>query len=395
MMSYLWILLLGSLLATSAKAQEEEAAPENPSFEPAAAPEVNAEPKETAEEIQPSVSAPESNAEPEAGADQPADDAEPAAPATEDAEPAAPATEDAEPAAPATEDAEPAAPATEDAEPAAPAAPAAEDADAATPAAPAAEDTEAATPATEDTEPAAPAAEDTEPAAPAAEDTEPAAPAAEDTEAATPAAPAAEDTDAEEATPAAADTEADAAATREEPTADPEVKDPEAEQPAENAEEESTAGSDPTVAPVESGSDDEATPTTDVAADDNQEQPTDAKPEVAIVEENILPEVRTGVKAIVPSDKKEGADTMNAAPVAGTKEDDKPQAQEASSSSLAGILCGIAVAAVGSVVGYFTYQKKKLCFKNRQEADPEAARKADTAEANSDPQVLSNLLNSS
>ncbi|KAK5861260.1 hypothetical protein PBY51_022670 [Eleginops maclovinus] len=73
----------------------------------------------------------------------------------------------------------------------------------------------------------------------------------------------------------------------------------------------------------------------------------------------------------------------------------KPEAQEASSGSVAGILSAVAVAIVGAVTGYFTYQKKKLCFKNRQEADPEAARKADTAEAQSDPQVLSNLLNSS
>lgn len=39
---------------------------------------------------------------------------------------------------------------------------------------------------------------------------------------------------------------------------------------------------------------------------------------------------------------------------------------EASSSSLAGILCGIAVAGVAAVAGYFTYRKKKLCFQNRQ-----------------------------
>lgn len=39
---------------------------------------------------------------------------------------------------------------------------------------------------------------------------------------------------------------------------------------------------------------------------------------------------------------------------------------EASSSSLAGILSTIGVAIVGAVTGYFTYQKKKLCFKNRQ-----------------------------
>ncbi|XP_053295339.1 brain acid soluble protein 1 isoform X3 [Pleuronectes platessa] len=342
MMSYLWILLLGSLLATSAKAQEEEAAPEIPAPDAAAGPEVNAEPEETAaEEIQPSVSAPESDAEPEAGAE------EPEAPATEDAEPAAPAAEE-------TEEATPAADAAEDAEPAAPAA----------------EDTEAAAP-------VAPAAEDAEPAAPAAGDEE------------------------EEAT-AAADAEAEAAATTQEPEADPEVKvpevqAPEAEAPTTDVEEESTAGSDTTAAPVESGHVDEATPATDVAAEDNQELPTDpaadSKPDVPIVEEKILPAVIPAVRAVLPSADNE-ATKAEAAPVA-AQEDDKPHAAEASSGSLAGILCGLAAAAVGSVVGFITYKKKKLCFSNRQEADPEAGRKVDTAEANSDPQVLSNLLNSS
>ncbi|GLD59932.1 skin secretory protein xP2-like protein [Lates japonicus] len=74
--------------------------------------------------------------------------------------------------------------------------------------------------------------------------------------------------------------------------------------------------------------------------------------------------------------------------------EDKPEDQ-GGSGSLAGILSGIVLAAVGSVSGYFAYQKKKLCFSNRQEADPEAARKADATEAQSDPQVLSTLLKSS
>ncbi|XP_057708395.1 retinitis pigmentosa 1-like 1 protein [Corythoichthys intestinalis] len=69
--------------------------------------------------------------------------------------------------------------------------------------------------------------------------------------------------------------------------------------------------------------------------------------------------------------------------------------EESGSGSLAAILCAVGVAVVGAVAAYFTYQKKKLCFKNLHEEDPEAARKADTAEAQSDPQVLSNLLNSS
>ncbi|XP_030614561.1 CD99 antigen-like protein 2 isoform X2 [Archocentrus centrarchus] len=79
-------------------------------------------------------------------------------------------------------------------------------------------------------------------------------------------------------------------------------------------------------------------------------------------------------------------------PAMGASESGGRQSQKGG--SLAGILSAIVVAAVGAVAGYFTYQQKKLCFKNRQ-ADPEAPHKADAAEAQSDPQVLSNLLNSS
>lgn len=39
---------------------------------------------------------------------------------------------------------------------------------------------------------------------------------------------------------------------------------------------------------------------------------------------------------------------------------------EAGSGTLAGVLCAIVAAAIAAVVGYFTYQKKQLCFKNRQ-----------------------------
>ncbi|KAM3861931.1 arylsulfatase H-like [Diretmus argenteus] len=42
-----------------------------------------------------------------------------------------------------------------------------------------------------------------------------------------------------------------------------------------------------------------------------------------------------------------------------------PEAQEGGSNSIAGILSAVGVAIVGAVTGYFTYQKKKLCFKNR------------------------------
>ncbi|XP_039456133.1 CD99 antigen-like protein 2 isoform X2 [Oreochromis aureus] len=86
---------------------------------------------------------------------------------------------------------------------------------------------------------------------------------------------------------------------------------------------------------------------------------------------------------------------LNSVSALGASGSDDQQSQKASSSSLAAILSAIVVSAVGAIAGYFTYQQKKLCFKNRQEADPEAPHKADAAEARSDPQVLSNLLNSS
>uniref|UniRef100_A0A1A8D9N4 Si:ch211-39i22.1 n=1 Tax=Nothobranchius kadleci TaxID=1051664 RepID=A0A1A8D9N4_NOTKA len=74
---------------------------------------------------------------------------------------------------------------------------------------------------------------------------------------------------------------------------------------------------------------------------------------------------------------------------------DTPETDETSSKPLAAVLSGIVVSAVGAVAAYFTYQKKKLCFKNRQEADPEAGNKgekADPAEAKSNPEALAPLV---
>ncbi|XP_056886699.1 CD99 antigen-like protein 2 isoform X25 [Takifugu flavidus] len=127
--------------------------------------------------------------------------------------------------------------------------------------------------------------------------------------------------------------------------------------------------------------------------------------------EVIVPEIRTGVNAAVPADEGFNLEDALAAGVddssqagkssnletgaraaGATGDAETPEGKEASSGPLAGVLTAIIVAAIGAVVGYFTYQQKKLCFKSRQEADPEAARKADPAEAQSEPQVLSNLL---
>ncbi|XDV29895.1 hypothetical protein PO909_032925, partial [Leuciscus waleckii] len=65
--------------------------------------------------------------------------------------------------------------------------------------------------------------------------------------------------------------------------------------------------------------------------------------------------------------------------------------KDSGSGTVVGVVCGIAVAAVGAITGYFTYQKKKLCFKV-QRGDPESAKEENGTQ--SDPQVLSTLLDS-
>ncbi|XP_051761991.1 sodium/potassium/calcium exchanger 1 isoform X4 [Ctenopharyngodon idella] len=65
--------------------------------------------------------------------------------------------------------------------------------------------------------------------------------------------------------------------------------------------------------------------------------------------------------------------------------------KDSGSGTVVGVVCGIAVAAVGAITGYFTYQKKKLCFKV-QRGDPESAKEENGTQ--SEPQVLSTLLNS-
>ncbi|XP_039543798.1 submandibular gland secretory Glx-rich protein CA isoform X2 [Pimephales promelas] len=65
--------------------------------------------------------------------------------------------------------------------------------------------------------------------------------------------------------------------------------------------------------------------------------------------------------------------------------------KDSGSGTVVGVVCGIAVAAVGAITGYFTYQKKKLCFKV-QRGDPEIATEKNGTQ--SDPQVSSTLLDS-
>ncbi|XP_051560395.1 CD99 molecule isoform X2 [Myxocyprinus asiaticus] len=70
---------------------------------------------------------------------------------------------------------------------------------------------------------------------------------------------------------------------------------------------------------------------------------------------------------------------------------DKPQ--EAGGGALAAIISSVGVALLGAASSYFAYQKKKLCFKVQGGEDPESGKNQHGAQ--SEPQVLSNLLRSS
>ncbi|CAJ1079202.1 translation initiation factor IF-2 [Xyrichtys novacula] len=318
MMSYLWILLLGSLLAASAKAQEDDAVP--------------TEEVTTLE-----------TTEPTAEADAPTDSSEDTAADEETEE----TSEEISP----TEEAE--SETTEDPEPTA--------------------DFET----TVDPEPTAEPTEST--------------------------------TEAEEVTPAGdvdsaiadilttivAIIEEEAAATSE-PEAEAETEEPVKPEP---EEEDKPAKANATTEAPKGGADPDA--------EDAEKEATDPdvipiKPDVAVPDGNadlgfdLKDALDEGAAAVEDPAQPGKSRSLEPGPKAAgaTGDVDKPDAEESGSSSLAGILSAVVIAAVGGVAAYITYQKKMLCFKNRQ-ADPEAARKADAAEAQSDPQVLSNLLNSS
>lgn len=202
-------------------------------------------------------------------------------------------------------------------------------------------------------------------------------------------------------TTVAADVEEETAATTAAPAADPETQEPEAEQPASKEEDEDEPAKTNTTAPPPKKA------AADPDAEDSDEEPTNPVVPVPTIKPNVAaPEVKEGFDledaleegpAVVNPAQPGKSRSLDPGPHAAgaTGDVDKPDGQESGSSSLAGILSAVVIAAVGGVAAYITYQKKMLCFKNRQEADPEAARKADAAEAQSDPQVLSNLLNSS
>ncbi|XP_051937461.1 coiled-coil domain-containing protein 8 homolog isoform X5 [Hippocampus zosterae] len=196
--------------------------------------------------------------------------------------------------------------------------------------------------------------------------------------------------------------ESEAASSTQGPAAGPEH--PESAQDIPDVDEEpSTSTADVSHAHEEHGSEDEGTAGADAAVPHDQS-----------AHEGVEVDVGTEIKAQVPSDggfnledalsrgnaqdtpahsgrSKNAGSVAHAAEATGGEID----TEESGSGSLAAILCAVGVAFVGAGTAYYTYQKKKLCFKNLHEEDPEAARKADAGEAQSDPQVLSNLLNSS
>ncbi|XP_061579682.1 serine-aspartate repeat-containing protein I [Cololabis saira] len=405
MMSYLWILLLGSLLASHAKAQDDAAPPsddEVPAVEADAEEETVPDPAEEPEQAETEAEVTEQ--------DQVGGDAEPETTEgdTEAADPAAADPAAADPAAADPAAADPAAADPAEADPAA-ADPASEeetaDGDAPVEAVePAsskeetAEDTPAVAvdpnPSTEETVEAEVAAdaevettkdEDAEAGTPAGQPEVDVAPADDDAEAVIP--------------PVDSDAEGSTVIT---PVADPAAQDPATE----NEEVETPGSTDAPPVEDDNGADGQITPAADAGVDNNDDAPTAGSPIEPTIQGNVAPphinpdlgfnlEDALSGSAEETQEKKAPSSRSANSGSPDKSEGDKPKAKEGGSGSLAGILSGIIVSAVGAVTGYFAYQKKKLCFKNRQDADPEAARKADAAEAQSDPQALNTLLNSS
>ncbi|XP_043086463.1 cytochrome c1 isoform X5 [Puntigrus tetrazona] len=317
MMSYLWIFVLGSLVVTGVKMQDDGVD----------------DTEKAADDLAPGESTVPDEA---ADAEEPAPEETPEEPAPEET-PEEPAPEEPAPEEPAPEEPAPEEPAPEE--------PALEEA-----ADPEAEDTNTDTAAEEDGVPAA-AEEEA-----AGEETEEEAPA---------------ETDEAEETKAEAD----------ESAGDPEVPEEEitAEEAPGDAEEElaqdQTEGGEENTENEADADETELSPVpeepvdSDKAVKGNREQPEDP------------------VKSAVG-----GADRHSAGQGKARSAGAVSEPNDSGSGTVVGVVCGIAVAAVGAITGYFTYQKKKLCFKVQQ-GDPESAKEENGTQ--SDPQVLSTLLNSS
>ncbi|XP_051937458.1 coiled-coil domain-containing protein 8 homolog isoform X2 [Hippocampus zosterae] len=404
MMSYLWILLFsGALLSGRANTQDDVAPTEDAPVHSTLLPEIVenldlhaeagiekivpvSEPEPTDAGAHEHVTPPEGKVQPDAPSETEPEPDQSQPEATADKEPEATIEGEAETAPKGEEEsiAEPEPEAEAAPEPEAAAGPAAEPEAAAEP-----EPDAAAGPAPEPTAAAEPAAA-AEPEAEDAADPEPEAPAEPE-----PDATAEREAESEVA-------ESEAASSTQGPAAGPEH--PESAQDIPDVDEEpSTSTADVSHAHEEHGSEDEGTAGADAAVPHDQS-----------AHEGVEVDVGTEIKAQVPSDggfnledalsrgnaqdtpahsgrSKNAGSVAHAAEATGGEID----TEESGSGSLAAILCAVGVAFVGAGTAYYTYQKKKLCFKNLHEEDPEAARKADAGEAQSDPQVLSNLLNSS
>ncbi|XP_005800758.1 proteoglycan 4-like [Xiphophorus maculatus] len=166
------------------------------------------------------------------------------------------------------------------------------------------------------------------------------------------------------------------------------------------------AGAEPAPSTVAAEIEPSATPQVNSDADVEVPEQTTPVPEVAdTTAAPYKPEVdeETAQKAtlIPPINeimvKGEGRKIYNPGPAeVGASTEDPEESKPKSSKNLAAILSGIIVSAVGAVSGYFAYQKRNLCFKKSQEPDLEGgADKAAAAEAKSEPHEQNTLLENS
>ncbi|XP_036431675.1 acidic repeat-containing protein isoform X8 [Colossoma macropomum] len=201
-----------------------------------------------------------------------------------------------------------------------------------------------------------------------------------------------------EPTDSAPDSAADPPST-EEPQTDPPV----------TADDSADDETDPPVTPADDSADDETdppvTPENDSADDETEAPETDDSVDESVITE----EGGRSIHAEGPAGN--GLDLSDALDTEGQAENDQPtgdnnahsagakaepndgnESKGSRSGTVAGVVASFGVAIIGAVTGYFAYLKKKLCFK-AQGRDPERAKEENGAQ--SDPQVLSNLLKSS
>ncbi|XP_036431666.1 CD99 antigen-like protein 2 isoform X7 [Colossoma macropomum] len=201
-----------------------------------------------------------------------------------------------------------------------------------------------------------------------------------------------------EPTDSAPDSAADPPST-EEPQTDPPV----------TADDSADDETDPPVTPADDSADDETDPPV-TPADDSADDETEAPETDDSVDESVITE-EGGRSIHAEGPAGNGLDLSDALDTEGQAENDQPtgdnnahsagakaepndgnESKGSRSGTVAGVVASFGVAIIGAVTGYFAYLKKKLCFK-AQGRDPERAKEENGAQ--SDPQVLSNLLKSS